>query len=419
VDALGGTRVRAIAILAFALLGGGAQAATQTIVGIDSLHFAWAPASGNPRDYLVVVSRNGSALTGYKWVNEPSVDIPVAPYERVAVAVLARRLTSSGSYAYSPLSPLSDEILVLPSPVFPVQGQWTLYCATCGLLSVRSLADASVVEREGPALTAPWNIVGDARVGAGEPALVWHNAQYDGVQLWDRRDLWLIPGASMTVQHGAFWVGSADVDHDGVEELFFHDEKANRVDVMTFTGARLELRATRTGAAGSSLVAVGEFNGDGRIDLIWHEASTGSVRMWSVPDSLTRIDQLPSVLPAGDYLIFGYYRDARIVEVADFDADGRADLLWRLADGAIHITYQDAAGYRPITLATDPGDPYCDVVGVVDIDGVPGLEIALQDRRNGEIKIAFPRMWTYPLRKRVASPGAKWKVVDVGRRAAS
>jgi hypothetical protein len=52
------------------------------------------------------------------------------------------------------------------------------------------------------------------------------------------------------------------------------------------------------GSAGWRVSAVGDFDGDGRSDLLWHAAATGALRLWRM-NGATRLEELETTPPVG------------------------------------------------------------------------------------------------------------------------
>ena len=63
----------------------------------------------------------------------------------------------------------------------------------------------------------------------------------------------------------------------------------------------------------------GDFNGDGKADILWRNASTGAVYMMPMNGA--------TVLP-GTVFYTEPNPAWQIVATADFDGDGKADILW-------------------------------------------------------------------------------------------
>ena len=58
----------------------------------------------------------------------------------------------------------------------------------------------------------------------------------------------------------------------------------------------------------------------------------------------------------------------KVAQVADFDGDGKSDLLWRGMNGSVHISYLNADGTIASTTAI-AADGNRDIVGHGDYDG--------------------------------------------------
>jgi len=84
----------------------------------------------------------------------------------------------------------------------------------------------------------------------------------------------------------------------------------------------------------------GDFDGDGRGDLLWHNTATGANVLWKGGQYATRLQ----LAPAGNH--------GSIVGIGDFDSNDRADILWRTSAGALAIGFE---GRGPIPAGFDWG----------------------------------------------------------------
>ena len=89
---------------------------------------------------------------------------------------------------------------------------------------------------------------------------------------------------------------------------------------------------------------VGDFNGDGKADILWRNSSTGGAVIWksglaSTQQAVTAVTNL----------------DWHVVAAGDYNGDGIADILWRnLATGA-NVIWRSAKSSTPqaVTGVTD------------------------------------------------------------------
>ena len=75
-----------------------------------------------------------------------------------------------------------------------------------------------------------------------------------------------------------------------------------------------------------SIAGVGDFNGDGKSDILWHDTS-GNVGIWDMNDS--QILKTASIASAPS--------NWSIAGVGDFNGDGKSDILWHDTSGNVGI----------------------------------------------------------------------------------
>ncbi len=406
----------AIAALAIACIAGAANAANQILVGVDSVHFAWTPPTGTPAaGYWVWRSLDGGALEVHSFTVHPFVILPVVAGDQVSIAVAAVAYGSTGALQIGPMSVLSDRIWVVRAPRFPADGSWLLRCATCPELARRSLANASLVEARAPGLLAPWRVLGHARLQSGREQIVWHNTSTGALALWDAQFLSPIPGAIGLGPLAVRGIGGADFDRDGVDEFLLQRTDTGAVSAWGRTPFGFERIAAIAGPPGALLAAAGDFDRDGWIDLLWRDLALGTLDLWDLGADPTSGLPLGTVLSTIRRLASGMASDAEVASTGDYDGDGSLDVLWRFRDGRLGITYlSNGVPLRYVELPALPGDVDRLVVGSVDIDGVPGDEIALQERTSKAISILDPSATTEAVRVIVVHPGGHWKAVGIG-----
>jgi len=400
----------AASLLSLAVATPGSAAITQ-VIGLNEVSFAWEEAAGSPDAYLVSVARNYGPSMNYRLVFEPKVRIPVLPDDRIAIEVQALRYRPQGGVDVSPSSGLSDEVWVLAAPRFAIDGEWTLDCASCPAVQLRSLADASEVLAEAPSSKAPWKLVGrGALAESGHDALIWYNPVQGRVALRSADDLTLLPDGSGFVGAGLRYVGTDDFDRDGVDEIVFFDPAEGWIDLFGLTPGGIEWVGAISAPLGAIPVAMGDFTGDGLPEFAWRTLGLDRVEIQGVIGGV--LSGTARAVPLLGLLSLGNV--ASIGGVGDFDGDGHLDLALKLTDVGLAIAYlQSGRLVRTAVLPPMTGDEDRRVVGAVDVDGDGADELALQDTFTRRISILFPTSELSPLRARVLTPGSDWWVVDV------
>lgn len=169
--------------------------------------------------------------------------------------------------------------------------------------------------------------------------------------------------------------GTNDFTGDRINDILWRHATTGELRVWAMNGT------TRTGVLGTTPAAVpdlnwtiagtGDFDGDGKADIVWRHAVSGKNVAWLM-DGTTRLTGAflnPDTVADLQWLIAG---------VADFDADGRNDLIWRHAvSGKVVVWLMDGLTRLTGAFTTPPslGDPNWEMAGIGDFsrDGQPDL----------------------------------------------
>lgn len=155
-----------------------------------------------------------------------------------------------------------------------------------------------------------------------------------------------------------------DINGDGKDDLVWHNAAISSYGYWLLDGAAITHAPNVPSAAGFTIAAQGDFNGDGRMDLVWQ----------SPQRELYMVAAGAGGFGGGVY--FGTYPAGwRIAAAGDVDGDGRADLIWHnsttreygywLMNGSTNTrTYSTAAaaGYNIATVGDFNGDGRLDLV---------------------------------------------------------
>ncbi len=214
------------------------------------------------------------------------------------------------------------------------------------------------------------------------------------------------PGASW------LWAGNADFNGDGrADNLFRHVTTGeNLVWYLDASGAR-------TGSANLSIATVdpswsiagvGDFNGDGRTDILWRNDGAGLTSLWTMNGVTATSTTLLSIQVGEPWQVAG---------VGDFNGDGRADILWRdPSSGLTSVWQMNGATATATTLLSASAPVGWEVGAVGDFTGDGRADIAWRTnsgatelwQMNGATRTAVTTpSWTLP--------GGDWNVVGKGQ----
>jgi hypothetical protein len=178
-----------------------------------------------------------------------------------------------------------------------------------------------------------WTIVGMRDFnGDGTPDLVWQNDATQQVVVWylgGPRGNTLLGTNWLAQDYVAGWyvVATGDFNGDGKPDLVWQNE-ARQVAVWYMGGAQGNTFLwvdwlSSTGVSDWRVVGTGDFNGDGRLDLVWQHDWTRQVVVWYMGGANGNSHQWLAWLTSADVL--GW----TLVGTADFNSDSKPDLVWQ------------------------------------------------------------------------------------------
>jgi hypothetical protein len=150
-----------------------------------------------------------------------------------------------------------------------------------------------------------------------------------------------------------------------------------------------------------------DFNGDGKPDILWRNAVTGENYVWYM-DGATRT--------GGAYLAMVTDPNWRIVATADFNGDGKPDILWRNATrGENYVWFMDGVTRTGGAYLDTVADLNCKFVGTGDFTGDGKPDILWQNATTGQNYVWYMNGVTRTggtFLDTVADPN--WKIVGTG-----
>ena len=177
-----------------------------------------------------------------------------------------------------------------------------------------------------------WAVAGTGDFnGDGRDDILWRNTAGD-VTTWLGQTNGNFAGSGAFNNAGAGWTiaGTGDFDGDGRDDILWRNTNG---DVTNWLGQANGNFAGNAGAsynnpgAGWSVAGTGDFNGDGRDDILWRNAN-GDVTNWLGQASGNFAGNASNSYnnPGAGWSVIG---------VGDYNGDGRDDVLWRHVSGTV------------------------------------------------------------------------------------
>jgi hypothetical protein len=217
--------------------------------------------------------------------------------------------------------------------------------------------------------------------GDGQSDVVWRSGSTGDNYLWPMNGTAILPGEGYLRQVAdQNWqiVGIGDFDGDGKADILWRNLSTgeNYIYLMNGTSIAGEGYLRTVADRNWQVVGVGDFNGDGRADVLWRNSSTGENYMYLMNGiSIAGEGHLRTVAD----------RTWRVVGVGDFNGDGRADVLWRNnASGENYVYLMNGTSIAGEGYLRTVADPDWRVVGVADFDGDGRSDILWRNSSTGD-----------------------------------
>jgi hypothetical protein len=183
--------------------------------------------------------------------------------------------------------------------------------------------------------TLDWQIMGTADFnGDGKSDILWRNEVNGYVSVW-QMDRAQVATTYNPGQVGLEWkiVGAGDFVGDGKAEVLWRNTASGEVDLWTIDGpgagqthgVKIADLPLNWKVAGS-----GDFNGDGRNDILWQDQVSGQMVVWEMNGAQVIANQAIGN-PGPQW---------KVVALSDINGDGKADILWRDSGTGQVVTWE-------------------------------------------------------------------------------
>jgi len=192
----------------------------------------------------------------------------------------------------------------------------------------------------------------------GTSDILLRNASTGAVALWTQAGAAVTSAAIIgAIATSAAAVGSGDFNGDGRYDLLFRDG-GGLVTRWGLDGATIASAASYASDPAWSVAGIGDFNGDFCDDILWRHGPTNLLAQWQMNGDAAPV--------AG---VFAISDPAwSLAALADFNGDGRDDFLWRHSSGA--LAQWSLNGFSAANLGVFAlSDTSWSVVGTGDFNG--------------------------------------------------
>ena len=135
--------------------------------------------------------------------------------------------------------------------------------------------------------------------------------------------------------------------------------------------------ALRTVASPWTIAGLGDFDGDGTTDILWRNTSTGENYIYFMDGG--------HILPSEGYIRTVADANWTVAGVGDFDGDGRSDILWRnTATGDNYIYFMNGLQIVAEGFMRSVADATWTVAAVGDFDGDGKADVLWRNASSGQ-----------------------------------
>ncbi|MBW4503279.1 MAG: VCBS repeat-containing protein [Scytonema hyalinum WJT4-NPBG1] len=199
----------------------------------------------------------------------------------------------------------------------------------------------------------------------------------------------------------------ADFNGDRTADIFWRNQSTGENTVWLNNGANFNPSPLSSVPVTGWDYQIADFNGDSRTDIFWRNENTEQSAVWLINEAGTNYTEngavfLPTNVPA-----------AWDANIGDFDRDGRTDILWRnsqTGQNAIWLMNDTGTNYKAAEFL--PNVPLAwNAAGITDFNGDGKSDIFWRNSQTGEDAVWLIDGTTYTAADFLATVPTSWSPV--------
>lgn len=349
----------------------------------------------NGGSVVLTVTRAGGVTTGSAHVDFSTVDGTALAGVRYEAA--------SGTVDFGP-GETSKTITVALIDNIAIDGKATFSVSLSGAFAATlgDPATATVTILDDDARAGDFSPVADGKVD-----ILIRNASNGNLVVWLMNGFSVASQVAVAQLGGNFKLaGVGDFNGDGHADLLWRNAVNGAMTIGYLNGTTPAGTASIDPMAGAFTVSsVGDLDGDGFVDIVWRNTSTGQLVVWLMRDTVRlRTVTIPTSNADRRWSVAG---------MGDFNRDGKLDIVWQndltgqarvwLMNGTSFVSSQNLPSLgilaKPTGVGDLNGDGHSDLV--YQLAGTPQNVVFALNRTQLTTIVTLPRM-----------PSASWSVVS-------
>src|SRR5947207_2356677 len=225
---------------------------------------------------------------------------------------------------------------------------------------------------------APMDFDGDCKSD-----ILWRNSATGEDYLWLMNAQAIVSQGSLTTLGDPAWQiqGTGDFDGDGKADILWRNALTGENYIWLMNGLSIASQGSVNfvdPTSGWQVQGIGDFDGDGKADILWRNALTGENYIFLMNGGRIAAPGVVNIVePASAWQVQG---------IGDFDGDGKADILWRNSStGENYVYFMDGTTIKPTEgFIRTVADQSWQVAGIGDFDGDGKDDILWRNAVTGE-----------------------------------